>query len=369
MSKKILFVIPSFVGGGAEQVLLGILKCLDRGRYEPVVAVFSRENNFGAFPEDIRTVLIEKRSRWDFLRIIKGLANIIYEEMPSLVYSDMTYTNIVSVLAVMLSHGKARLCISEHNNFSLDVKGQGFRALKKFLVRRLYPRADVIHFISKGVKQDFTENYGVPAGKSVIINNPVDIARINRFVSEETEEPWFREDTPVIAACGRLTEQKNYPLLLRAFKMVLKKTEARLIILGQGELENTLRAYVSELGISAGVKFLGFKTNPYKYMGRARALALSSSWEGFGNVLLEAMACGTPVISTRCPYGPEEIITDNINGLLVPVGDEEAMADAILRLLTDEALRSKLAEAGKNRAGEFKTEHILEEYYKIFEGD
>ena len=123
-------------------------------------------------------------------------------------------------------------------------------------------------------------------------------------------------------------------------------------------LNDNLENYTKELDISHNVVFLGFQSNPFKYLSRATVFVLSSLWEGFGNVIIEAMACGIPVISTRCPSGPDEIITNEVNGLLVPVGDMNALAKAILRLLEDESLRKRIAEAGRKRAEDFRVKLI-----------
>jgi glycosyltransferase involved in cell wall biosynthesis len=171
---------------------------------------------------------------------------------------------------------------------------------------------------------------------------------------------------PVIVACGRLTAQKNHPLLLNSMALVLKQTDARLLILGKGEKKDELEKLTQSLGIEKKVFFLGFKKNHHKYIARSSIFVLSSDWEGFSSVIMEAMACGVSVISTRCPSGPDEIITDGVNGLLVPVGDADAMAGAILRLLKDETLRKKLADAGRSRSEDFRVEKMVAGYEKVF---
>jgi glycosyltransferase involved in cell wall biosynthesis len=183
-----------------------------------------------------------------------------------------------------------------------------------------------------------------------VLGEPVDdIARI-------------RGNTPVIIACGRLTYPKNYQLLLEAFARTQKQINSRLLILGQGEERTSLGELTHKLEIQDKVIFLGFQKNPFKYMAISDIFVLSSRWEGFPNVILEAMACGVPVISTRCPYGPDEVITDGINGILVPVGDKDVMADAIIRLLKDKKLREQLIMGGTKRAEDFRIEKMVAEY-------
>ncbi|GAH75207.1 unnamed protein product [marine sediment metagenome] len=146
-----------------------------------------------------------------------------------------------------------------------------------------------------------------------------------------------------------------------------KTFPCRLVILGEGDEEQALNKLAADLDISNDVAFLGFQNNPFSFIAHSNIFALSSHWEGFGNVIIEAMACSVPVISTNCPYGPNEIITDGVNGLLVPVGDTHAMAEAIAKLLKDEPLRERLAEEGKKRAEDFKVEKMVAEYEKVFE--
>ncbi len=152
---------------------------------------------------------------------------------------------------------------------------------------------------------------------------------------EPVEHPWFETgELPVILGVGRLMEQKDFPTLIRAFAKVLKVRPSRLVILGSGKERSRLNALVHELGLQNHVAMLAFQNNPYAYMTKAAVFALSSAWEGFGNVLVEAMAQGTPVVSTDCKHGPREILDHGKHGLLVPVGDSQAMAEAILNVLS-----------------------------------
>ena len=201
----------------------------------------------------------------------------------------------------------------------------------------------------------------------MVIYNSIDIVKITTLLNNEVEHTCFNENIPLITVCGRLTSSKNYPLLLKSFAIIQREIKARLLILGEGEKRKSLEDLVDKLGIQDKVMFLGFQKNPFKYIAKSNIFVLSSSWEGFSIVIVEAMACGVPVISTRCPSGPDEIITDEVNGLLVPVANVDAMAQAILRLLKDESLSNRLAEAGKKRAKDFKVEKMVAEYERLFE--
>ena len=178
---------------------------------------------------------------------------------------------------------------------------------------------------------------------------------------EALDHPWFLPgEPPVILGVGRLTQAKDFPTLIRAFALVRKKHPARLMILGEGEERSKLETLVQELGLEKEVSLPGFVDNPYKYMKRAAVFVLSSKWEGFGNVLVEAMALGTPVVSTNCPSGPAEILENGRWGRLVPVGDVYALAEAIIETL-DEEHHPDVA----NRAKDFAVELAVEKYINV----
>jgi glycosyltransferase involved in cell wall biosynthesis len=211
--------------------------------------------------------------------------------------------------------------------------------------------------------------YRFPENKVVVIHNPLDIGRVRSLGTDGVGHPWYREPAPVITAVGRLTPQKGFPYLLKAVRILLSEgMDCRLAILGRGPEEEQLRNLASDLGIEDSVAFLGFQENPYKYLARSSVFVLSSLYEGFPNALLEAVALGIPSAATRCPTGPEEIITDGVDGILVPPADEKALADAIKRLLLDRDLRDRLSRAGKKRAESFGAEKIVREYENLIEG-
>lgn len=366
---KVLFVIPSLGGGGAEKVLVLLLKHLDRNRFKPLLVVFDREKAYDKdFYRDAPIICLNKKNRFDFFRLVWKLSRVIRKERPSLILSFLTYTNYLTVLAHGLAKLKVPLFLGEHNNLTCSLRNEKFAKIKEILVCRLYRRSTGVISVSKGVREDLITNYKIPEEKCLLIYNCIDIELIKGLVNEKVNHPWFKEDIPVVINCGRLTLQKNYPLLLEAMNLILKDgNNFRLLILGKGEDHSKLEKLAKDLGISRNVMFLGFQSNPFKYISRSLVFVLSSLWEGFGNVIIEAMACGVPVVSTRCPSGPDEIINDGVNGLLVPSEDVDALAKVILRLLKDESLRSRLAKAGMKRAEDFRIEKMVSEYEKCFE--
>jgi glycosyltransferase involved in cell wall biosynthesis len=180
-----------------------------------------------------------------------------------------------------------------------------------------------------------------------VIANAVDIQLVRKLAEEPLDHLWVGSSVPVLIAVGRLVEQKGFSYLLQALKILLKRRPVRLWILGNGPLKSSLEAQARDLGIAEHVQFLGFRPNPFKYTARADIFVLSSLWEGLPSVLLEAMALGLPVVATRAPYGPEEVIQDGSNGCLVSVAQPEAMADCIDALLQDTYRRSRLGRTGQ----------------------
>lgn len=364
--KKILFVIPT-LGGGGGKVLLYILKYLDRERFIPHLAVFKNNGEYqDEVPRDVAVYNMNKTRR-DFLRLIFMLAyRVLPEIKPDVVVSFYPYTNTLVLLSRKFSLTKPAVVITEHNYTPIEQEHVRMARIRKILIKISYPRAERIIAVSTGVKDGLIKFFGVPEEKIKVIYNGIDYSSISLLKDFVGDIRWFKDGIPTITACGRLVRQKNYPLLFEAFARVLKVCNARLLILGDGEERNSLEELACRLGVKESIIFLGFQKNPFNFIARSHIFVLSSGWEGFGNVIVEAMACGVPVISTRCLSGPDEIIADGVNGILVPVGDRDAMALAILRLLNDEPLRRRLVEAGRKRAEDFCVKKMVAEYQKVF---
>jgi glycosyltransferase involved in cell wall biosynthesis len=236
--------------------------------------------------------------------------------------------------------------------------------LMQALMRWLYPKADVVIAISEGVARDLSQF--VPKLRSVrVVYNAGYDENVLRG-ARQGEVPGLPADGPLIVSCGRLTAQKAYLMLIDAFAEVRKDCPATLCIIGVGEDYESIKDRARLRGVSDSLLLPGFMENPWKTMAAANVFALSSAFEGFGNVIVEAMACGTPVVSTDAPYGPGEIIENGVNGLLVPVGDHAALARAILSVLTCSDLHDRLAQAGKERAANFSAERSASNHLELF---
>lgn len=367
MKKKILFVIGS-LAGGVGRVIIYLLRYLDRSRFELCLIVLDSKNDYKELvPGDVKVISLDKKGRFDFFRLILSFSRIIKKEKPFAIIAFSTYINYLSVLAKMLSRSKIPLFLSERNNLLISLKNDRFMFIKKIIIRNLYPKSNAIIALSDGIRKDLIANFSINKENCNVIYNGTDLDNIQILSKEPVNHPWFNENIPVIIACGRLTKQKNYPMLLKAMKIIKKNQSAQLLILGEGEERSKLELLAREFGILDSVDFLGFQKNPFKFMSKSTLFVLSSLWEGFGNVIVEAMACGVPIISTNCPSGPDEIITDGINGILIPVNDEKALSEAIMRLLKNNSLRKRLAEEGRKRANDFRIEKMVAEYERVFE--
>jgi glycosyltransferase involved in cell wall biosynthesis len=365
--KKILFLIPSLAGGGGEKILLTILAGLNREKFIPHIVLLERVIQYrGIMPEDVPVYCLNEEKEKKFFRSIFLLLFKIYPKLkPDIVVSFLEYANLVVLFSKKLSLYRFPVIICQHNFVSISLKHKRRNRLWPLIIKIIYPWADKIITVSKKMASDLINNFNMPRRRVQVIYNGLDLRSIERLMKQPGSTEG--DKTPAIIACGRLTRQKNYPLLLRAFANISSQVDSKLLILGQGEEKASLERLSLDLGIRHKVEFLGFKDNPFIYMANADIFVLSSDWEGFPNVILEAMACGVPVISTKCHSGPDEIITNEVNGLLVPVGDINAMAQAILKLLKDTQLRKKLSSSAGERVKKFSLDKMVKEYERIFD--
>jgi glycosyltransferase involved in cell wall biosynthesis len=354
-----MIVIHSLSGGGASLYLTLLLKYLDMSQISPKVVVFSDVMDH-TLPSNVEVTCLHKKGVLDYPFVVLKLARIIRKEKPDMILSIGNISNIVSGLAHKLGRIKNLLIYSEHISPQFTAASANHKLLtplKKCVANYIYPRSSVIIAVCKGVKEGLVKDFNVSGDKIKVIYNGLDLNEIRRLAEEPVSHPWFNDKTqPVLISIGRLYKQKGYPYLLRAFSIARKIIPCRLIILGKGEERSSLEQLSSDLGISDSVCFLGFQENPYKFLSRSDVFVLSSLWEGFGYVIVEAMVCGIPVISTKCPSGPDEIISDKLDGILVPPANEGALAEAIISLLRNSELRAELSIKGQKRAEYFGIE-------------
>jgi glycosyltransferase involved in cell wall biosynthesis len=235
-----------------------------------------------------------------------------------------------------------------------------------FLVKLLYSYADLVVAVSSGVKDDLKKFTKLPENKIKVIYNPVITQDIFIKAKEPFDHPWFAEDCPpVILGVGRLTKEKDFPTLLKAFVLVRKEIDSRLVILGEGEERKNLEKLAKELGIEEFLWMPGFVDNPYKFMSKASVFVLSSIYEGLPTVLIEALALGCQVVSTDCKSGPREILDDGKSGKLVPAGNYKELAHAIKEILTYNIHYN----IDKSTLEKYTLRYSSEEYLKLIFGE
>ncbi len=370
--KKVCFVLPSLNGGGAERAAVHILNALDPAVWDRSMYLFRRE---GAYLNDVdQSIRLENGADGSRSGRLAALRRFVRAERPDIVVSFLSYFSVLT--AVRSAAVGARVVFNQQTPMSAFLEDKDYawrqplrRRVFSIVARLGYRAADAVVATSSGVADDLARAFGVARNRIAIVNNPVDLNAVQAAAREpldpKNEKAWVQP--PVIVAAGRLAEAKNYPLLIEALAIVRQSVPAvRLLILGTGELERPLRALVQARGLDDAVVFAGFQRNPWKFMAHADVFVLTSHYEGFGNVLVEAMACGAPVVATASP-GTREIITSGVDGVLVERHDAADVAAAIVRVLTVAEWRARLADGGRRRAQGFALPVIAAAYNQLFQ--
>ena len=367
-----MIIIHSLKGGGAERLVVNLLKGLSRRDFSITLLLYEGIFDY-PLPENVEVITLHIRSSKNVLKFTKGfilkiisIARLIRKDKPDIIFSLLSGTNLIAILAKMLSGAHSKVIVSERNHPSISLKNEMYGRITRFLMKYFYLKAERTIAVSCGIKKDLVENFKLPSEKIEVIYNPVDIEEIETLSIEEINHPWFNDEIPIIISVGRLTKQKGYSYLIKAFSLVRQSLRCRLLIIGRGEEEGNLVNMVNVLDLRNDTEFLGFQKNPFKYMEKSSLFVLSSLYEGFSNVIVEAMAVGLPVISTDCPSGPSEIIEHGKNGILVRPEEEAALAQAILNVLTNDELRKKLSSEAKIRAQYFAFDRMIERYSGVF---
>lgn len=361
---RIAIFSPSLRGGGAERVVATLAsQFAKRGLEVDLVLALAEGPQLDNVSPAVRIVDL-KAGR--VMKALLPLARYMRRERPIAMLSVQGHANVVAIVSRMLSHTDTRLVVSERN--MVTVEGESKFSPREhavfILTRFLYKKADGICTVSDGVSKNLSEVIRIPLSRVKTIYNPFDLNYIAKKAAEPLEHPWFAPGQPaVLLAVGRLSEQKDFISLIKAFSLLRAQRAVRLMILGEGEMRATLETMISEHGLGADdVQMPGFVANPFAYLARCALFVLSSRWEGLPGVLIEAMACGAPVVSTNCPSGPHEILEGGRWGQLVPVADVEALARAAAEVLDTPA--EQLPDV-RLRAREFDLEQAVDAYLHI----
>jgi glycosyltransferase involved in cell wall biosynthesis len=328
--RQILFLIPSLCGGGAERVIVTLMRHLDRSKFRLALAVV--DTRAAAYrndlPQDVEFIDLGcARVRYALPKIVR----LIRQRRPDVVFSTLGHLNLALAIMRPLLPAGVRYVARETAVVSENIRYYPWPALWGWAYRRFYGWLDTVVCQSRDMRDDLVENFALPPQKDVVINNPVDMERIRLLMAEPLVtgfEPENGNDgNPLIqlVTAGRLTPQKGFDLLIEALALS-GKPNLRLTILGEGPLHSELERLAQDRGVAQQVRFVGFQKNPYPFFARADAFVLSSRYEGFPNVVLEALACGTPVIATPAPGGVREILEGMAGCVLADSVTAEALA-------------------------------------------
>lgn len=378
---KVLMLITSLAGGGAERVVSELSLNLGSNVQRRIVTL----TNAISYPSNKPPISM------NFNLKNAGVINMIYATVmgimkyrkvlksykPDVSMSFLVLDNFINVLS-NIGNKKNKVVVSVHISLSMKFRKSFVDMVAKFLIKILYNKADLVIAVSRGVRDELIRDFKIDPKKVRILINPIDIEKIRHLAKEEVNNKWFNGNFPIIINMGRLCEQKGQWHLIRAFSKVRERKQCKLVIRGNGELKPYLEKLVRNLNLTNDVKFLEWQDNPFKYISKASVFVLSSIWEAWGYVLIEAMTCGCPVISTDCKYGPSEILENGKYGILTlpmdgkfykasdPITlEEEYLSNNIIRLLDDEILRKKYSEKSKQRAMDFDIELSIREYENI----
>lgn len=379
---KILFFATVYEYGGISKIIGNILNNLDRKKFKIVLCAESVASRHYPFPGDIRFMDIDLRPAKGILKLLNipahlcRMRKIIAAERPDIIVgfgSSMNWQ--LALISLQLIKNRPKMILSEYSEqffirrglIKGDFKERMLKIIYRTIMFLLYHRADAIICVSNSLAEHIEKLLLMDRKKIKVIYVPVNIKEI-RVLSEKTIQDIGDKKFPCVGTISRLSREKGVAYLIEAFYYLLKRIDARLIIIGDGEEKDKLKEMVKNFGVENRVSFLDWLENPYAYLRRMDIFILPSLWEGFPNVIIESMICGVPVIATRSVRGIEEAVRDGIDGLLVPVKDARALSDAMYRILRDKELRDRLVETASGKISRFDAPRITREYESVMLG-
>lgn len=377
---KVAFFHPYFRFGGVEKTNIRLAKYFIEHGYSVEFVSLGYTEHFVKEMDEIGISRVQLKASRTFFAIpqLKAYIKSQIQEAKSqgkrfVFISCQNFANLCTVLATPINcrNGKCKnfkFILSERLHpaeFQYSGKEKKGKIILR-LMRLLYKKADAVVANSKETAEEIERITGNPCR---YIYNPTLTGDLQKLAEQEVNQEWLKKEckNPVVISVGRLSKEKGFDILIKAFSRIQKELDARLVIIGEGEERASLETLAESLGIRDQVWMPGYDENPYKYVSKADVFVLSSRFEGLPNTLIEALAVGTPCVATRCKSGPAEILLDGEGGLLVDVEDEEQMAKAICLLIKDSGLRSQLQENAKRNLWRFGSSTVGAEYINLLE--
>lgn len=362
---EISIFLHSLAAGGAERVAVNLANGLANKSCQVNLVLGNEEGEFLSLIRDEVTVVdldMNAVPPFGILTAVPALRVHLRDVEPDILLSIANQNNIAALLACHLISSPPYVIVSDHlSPSSPQFKNSMKNDIVVKLAAYLYPWADCRVTVSEGTAEGMAAATGLPKSDFITIHNPIVDDQLRKQAKAPVSHEWFQDDRPTVVSFGRLVKRKDVETIIRSIQLLNQRRNVRLAVIGDGPDRKRLESIVTGHDLESSVEFLGFVENPYRYLSRASVFVLASRWEGFGNVLVEAMACGCPVVSTNCPDGPREILADGFYGPLVPIGDSNAMSEAILETLDDPISTEIL----RNRAADFSTDSIIDEYERL----
>jgi len=379
---KILFIVSGLGIGGVQKQTVDIANAMVKRNFEAVflnLAIRNDKNLLKDISPEIPVVTSRYFSKLSKSRIFSSFISSMYaiyetartvrNENVDIIYSGHWLGKIPATIVGILFGMRNRVVLIESSNSEYEIRRKNISAMSKtlvFLVRKTtYKMARSIISVSSGLAEQIGKYFGVK-DKVRVIRNGVNLKLIETKAKAKVEHPYFNDDTPTIVSVGRLDSQKGFSFLIDALALLNKKMRVRLIIVGDGQLKDVLMNKINNMHLEEYISLTGQKENPYPFIAAADLYVQSSIYEGFGNTMIEAATLGKPIVSTNYPFGANEIVNHGETGLLVPVGDEKAMASAIEQVLKNDEMRNKMGKNAEKKAQNFTLEIMVSKYEKLF---
>lgn len=353
-------VAKDLTGGGAARAMVKLANGLATRHRVQLVLVRAVGPYMEEISPEVKVIDLEARRT---IAAIPRLVGHLRSETPDVVLSALRHVNVMTIVSRLLARVRTCLVVSERNMISVSVSSSPRWRDRLFvvLIPLLYRFADAIVAIASDIREELEARFSLPSDKIHLIYNPIVGDELFARAEEPIDEPWFIDGMPTVLAVGRLTEHKNYQLLVRAFARILQEQPARLVILGEGPERQNLSDLAGELGIGDTLVMPGFVPNVYKFMARSALFVHTSRWEGLPGVLIEAMACGAPIVASDAPGGSAEVLADGRHGRLVEPDDESALAEAML-----DGLRGRIPPADHSGWARFEQMSVVSQYEDLF---